>query len=224
MQTPPPPDDQPTVPGGEQQGSYPPVPPARPFPQQPMPQQPQPYPGMYGQPPYASYPSYPPYGPYGPPPLPSQPPRSSNKGLWIGLSILGVVIVLSCVACAVGAGLLINAAGRTFTSSLGPDLVATELCSDETASDYVAVYDLFSSNLQSQMTQGQFVTASQAREQANGVVRSCTPQPPSQPQNGRARVQITLTLNDGQHNGSITVVQSGGIWQIDSYDQSLGLT
>lgn len=221
-----PPGEQPTMPGGdgEQQGTHPPSP-AQSYPQQPAP--PQAYPGMYGpppyppQPPYASYPGYAPYGqPYAPPPQ----LRSSNKGLWIGLSILGAVILLSCVGCAVGFGLLISNASHAFTSSLGPELVATELCSDEQVSDYTAVYDLFSSNLQSQTTQDQFVAASQAREQSNGVVRSCTVQPGATPQNGRARVQITLTLNDGQHTGYITVVQSGGIWQIDAYDDSLGLT
>lgn len=221
MQTPP--GDQPTMPGGEQQ-------PAQPYPPQSAPP-PQTYPGVYGQPPYAPqppygqpYPSYAPYGqPYGPPPQ-QQPPRSSNKGLWIGLSILGAVILLSCVGCAVGFGVLINNGSRAFTSTLGPELVATELCNDEQVSDYTAVYDLFSSNLQSQTTQDQFVAASQAREQSNGVVRDCAATPPGQPQNGRARVQITLTLDNGQHTGYITTVQQGGIWQIDGYDDSLGLT
>lgn len=221
MQTPP--GDEPTVPGGEQQATNPP--PAQSYPQQPVP--PQAYPGMYGQPPYppsASYPGYaPPYSqPYGPPPTPQ--PRSSNKGLWIGLSILGAVILLSCVGCAAGLGLLINNTARTFTSSFGPDFVATELCSDEEVSDYTAVYELFSSNLQSQTTQDQFVTASQAREQSKGVVRNCTAPTLSQSQDGRARVAITLTLDDGPHTGYITVVQSGGLWQIDGYDDSLGLT
>ncbi len=238
MQTPP--GEEPTVPAGERQGEAPP--PAHSYPpQQPVP--PQAYPGMYGQPPYppsasypghapsASYPGYPPsasypgYAPYGPPYAPPPPqPRSSNKGLWIGLSILGVVILLSCVGCAAGLGLLISNSTRTLTSSLGPELVASEMCSDEQISDYIAVYDLFSSNLQGQTTQDQFVAASQAREQSNGVVRDCVAQPGAQPQNGRARVQITLTLNDGQHSGYITLVQRGGLWQIDSYDDSLGLT
>ena len=225
MHTPPPPGDGPTLPGGEPRAPNPPVPPAHPHPQQPMPPvAPEPYPGAYGQPPYApqpAYPSYPAYAPYGPPP---QSPRSSNKGLWIGLSILGVVILLSCVACAVGVGLLINNASRTITSTLGPAVVAEELCGDEENSDYVAVYDLFSSNLQSQTTQDQFVTESQAREQATGVVRQCSAAPASQVTGDSARVQITLTLNDGQHEGFITLVQQGGLWQIDSYDSSLGLT
>lgn len=227
MQTPPPPGDEPTMPSGQHTPPhqpdvppYPPrdVPPAHSYPQ------PYPYPGMYSPP--SSYAPYPSHMPYGPPPYapPPQPPRSSNKGLWIGLSILGAVILLSCVACAVGFGFLINAAGRTLTSSLGPDLVATELCTDEENSDYIAVYDLFSSNLQTQMAQNDFVAASQAREQASGVVRDCMAQPPGQVQSSSARVQITLTLNDGQHDGFITVVQSGGLWQIDSYDSSLDLT
>lgn len=229
MHTPPPPGDGPTLPGGEPQASNPPVPPAHPHPQQPMPPiPPEPYPGAYGQPPYApypprpAYPPYPAYAPYGPPQAP-QPPRSSNKGLWIGLSVLGVVILLSCVACAVGVGLLINNASRTFTSTLGPAVVAEELCGDEQNSDYVAVYDLFSSNLQSQTTQDQFVAESQAREQANGVVRQCSAAPASQVTSDSARVGITLTLDDGPHNGYITLVQQGGVWQIDSYDSSLGL-
>ena len=238
MQTPPSPGDQPTVPSGQftppHQPDVPPyprhdAPPATPYPHQPMPpvsphHSPQPYPGAYGQPPYAPYgpyPPYPPYAPYGPPP---QPPRSSNRGLWIGLSILGAVILLSCIGCAVGAGLFISSASRTFSSSFGPDLVAAELCTDETNSDYTAVYNLFSSNLQSQTSQDQFVAASQAREQSNGVVRNCTEQPATQSQDGSSRVEITLTLNDGQHDGFITLVLSGGIWQIDSYDDSLGLT
>ncbi|HEX6800174.1 MAG TPA: hypothetical protein VF116_20850 [Ktedonobacterales bacterium] len=226
----PPPGGEPTVPGHEPQAAPPHVPPAHPHPQQPMPPMPPPqYPGVYGQPPYAPYPPYPPYpphpayAPYGPPP-PPQPPRSSNKGLWIGLSILGVVILLSCVACAVGVGLFISNASRTLTSSLGPAVVAEELCADEENSDYVAVYDLFSSNLQGQTTQDQFVAESQAREQTNGVVRQCSAAPSSQVTGNSARVEITLTLDDGQHDGFITLVQQGGLWQIDSYDSSLGLT
>lgn len=225
MQTPP--GGEPNVPGGEQQDANPPpASPTQPYPpQQSVP--PQAYPGMYGQPPYppsASYPGYaPPYGPpYGPPSAP--PPRASNTGLWIGLSILGAVILLSCVGCAAGLGLLINNTTRTLTSSVRPELVATDLCNDEEVSDYIAVYDLFSSNLQSQTTQDQFVAASQAREQSKGVVRSCLVQPGAQSEDGRARVAITLTLNDGSHKGYITVVQSGGLWQIDGYDDSLGLT
>ncbi|HKS69018.1 MAG TPA: hypothetical protein VJQ45_01260 [Ktedonobacterales bacterium] len=225
MHTPPPPGDGPTLPGGEPRASNPPVPPAHPQPMPPI--SPEPYPSAYGPPPYAPYPpqpAYPPYPAYAPYGQPPQPPRSSNRGLWIGLSILGVVILLSCVACAVGVGLLINNASRTLTSTLGPAVVAEELCGDEENSDYVAVYDLFSSNLQSQTTQDDFVAASQAREQAKGVVRDCTAAPASQVTGESARVQITLTLDDGQHNGYITLVQQGGLWQIDSYDSSLGLT
>lgn len=212
------------MPSGEQQGTNPPSP-MQSHPQQPVP--PQAYPGMYGQPPYppsASYPGYAPYGPPYGPPAPQKQPRSSNKGLWIGLGVLGAVILLSCVGCAAGLGLLINNTARTISSSLGPELVANDLCSDEEVSDYTAAYELFSSNLQSQTTQDQFVAASQAREQSKGVVRDCAAQPGAQSQNGRARVAITLTLDDGPHSGYVTVVQSGGLWQIDGYDDSLGLT
>lgn len=223
------PDGEPTVPGGEPQVPNPRVPPAHPHPQQPVPPvPPEPYPGVYGQPPYAPYaphPPYPPsqpYAPYGPPP--SQPPRSSNKGLWIGLSILGAVLLLSCVACAVGVGLLINNASRTLTSSLGPELVANQFCVDEENSDYAAVYELFSPNLQSQTTQQEFVAQRQAREQTNGVVQSCTAQPPTQVTSDSARVAITLTLDDGPHSGVLTLVQQRGVWLVDGYDSSLGLT
>jgi hypothetical protein len=210
------------MPGGEQQPGNPPIPPVSPYPQ---PTAPQAYPGYapYGQPPYPPYPGSAPYGqpPYPPPP---QPPRSSHRGLWIGLSILGAALLLSCIGCGVLGIIAIRNTASTLSTTLGPAVVANDLCLYEETPDYTSVYSLFSPTLQDQMTQDQFVAASQAREQFNGVVRNCTAQTPTQVQGGHAQVEITLTLNDGQHSGSIALVQQGSIWLIDSYDASLGLT
>lgn len=216
------------------QPPYPPTTPA----QQPYPAAPQPpyppysYPPAYGQPgaPGAYPPPYP--YPYPYPPMPPQQPKQSHKALWITLSILGGVILLSCIACSAFAAISLNRVGKQITSSLGPTLTAQEFCSDMEIQDYDSAYSLFSANLQSQVTSDQWSAKNQARDLSDGQVSACTVMPNSNlPQGGRANLQIQITRNGdtsstatGSQTGVLTIIQEGSQWKIDNIDASLGLT
>lgn len=195
-------------------GGVPPTPPSSPPPQQP--QYPYPYPGPYPYP----YPY-----PYGPGP---QPPKRSNTALWVTLSILAGVIVLSCVACGFALALAArNVPVGALSSALGPQITATQFCAAEQTGDYVGAYQLFSTTLQDQWTQDQWTAANLAREQSNGAVRDCQVVPTGgSTTSDTATIQIQLTLDDGQHTGALTLVSDSdtGLWQIDAIDPGLGLT
>lgn len=204
-------------------GEMPPTPPGSPSPQQPQYPYPYPSPGFYPYP----YPYPTPYGP-GPPP-----PRRSSTGLWVTLSILAGVIVLSCVGCGVALVLAArNVPVGALSSALGPQITATQFCAAEQTGDYVGAYELFSSQMRDQWTQDQWTAANQAREQRNGAVRDCQIVPASgsttgdTSTSGTATVQIQLTLNDGEHAGALTLVNNSdsGTWEIDAIDPGLGLT
>ena len=112
-------DPQPTEPGfpdlpplpGQQQGGYPQGG----------------YPQEYGPPPpYSPQPRYgppPPYGPqpaYGPPPgTPPPPRRGSNTGLWIGLGVGGVVLVILAIACIGPLGAFLLSSGDSTADPTG---------------------------------------------------------------------------------------------------------
>lgn len=200
-------------------GEIPPTAPGAPSPQQP--QFPYPYPYAYppGQYPYP----YPYPHPYGPAP---QPPKRSNTALWVTLSILAGVIVLSCVGCGVALMLAARSVPTgALISALGPQTTATEFCAAEQTGDYVGAYQLFSTRMQDQWTQDQWTAANLAREQQNGAVRDCQVVPGSgSTSSDSASVQIQLTLDDGQHVGPLSLVNDSDIWEIDAIDPGLGLT
>jgi hypothetical protein len=109
----------------------------------------------------------------------------------------------------------------------GSAFTATEFCADEEQQNYSAAYKLFSSNLQSQMTQDAFVSRAQQLDTEGGMVSNCNAVPDStQVANTSATYQLTVTRGTGSAattNGAITLINSNGSWQIDSIDQSLGL-
>jgi hypothetical protein len=145
--------------------------------------------------------------------------------LWVTLSILAGVIVLSCVACGFALALAArNVPVGALSSALGPQITATQFCAAEQTGDYVGAYQLFSTTLQDQWTQDQWTAANLAREQSNGVVRDCQVVPTSD--TATVQIQLTLTLDDGQHTGALTLVSDSdtGLWQIDAIDPGLGLT
>jgi hypothetical protein len=211
MQSPPPPGEMPPT---SSPGETPPTPPGSTQPQQPQYPYQYPYPGPYPYP----YPY-----PYGPAP---QPPKRSSAALWVTLSILAGVIVLSCVGCGVALVLVARSVPTdAFVSALGPQITATQFCAAEETSDYVGAYELFSATLRDQWTQDQWTAANQAREQNNGAVRDCQVVPTGgSTTSDTTTVQIQLTLDDGEHAGSLTLVNDSGSWEIDAIGPGLGLT
>jgi hypothetical protein len=138
------------------------------------------------------------------------------------------VLLLSCVACV---GLIFwvgsqAANNPTFASTLA----VTAFCGNEQQQRYTAAYDEFSTNLQSQMTRDQFVSASQAHDSAGGTVSDCTASPTGvvQQNDTSASFDVTVTRGTGAtaatSDGTITLVKEGGSWKIDNIDPSLGLT
>lgn len=209
---------------------YPPYPPYSPYPPTyPGATPEQPYgPPPYGQPPYGqpygTPPMYPPYPPYPPP------QRNSHKTLWIILGVVGGVLLLSCVACA---GIVFYAGQQVANSPiLGSSIAISEFCTDEEQQDYVAAYNQFSTQLQGQITQDQFLSRSQQLDGTNGPVSQCTPSPSTdaQPSSASATFDVTVerSASTGAQpttaTGTITLVKSGGAWRIDSIDSALSLT
>lgn len=217
-------------------GPYDPNQPPTPPPYSPYPPT---YPGaapgqpLYGQPPYGQ----PPYGqPYGAPPMypaypgypPPQPQKNSNRTLWIILGVVGGVLLLACLAC-VG---IVYVVGQQVASSplLGSTVVVSTFCAEEESQDYAAAYNQLSANLQGQMTQDQFVSRSEALDTSNGTVSQCSPAPSGDAAQGSSNVSFDMTIQrdlngtTSSSTGTITVVNSGGSWKIDTIDSSLGLT
>lgn len=84
------------------------------------------------------------YGPPGQPPFVAQPPQQkrSLKWLWITLSGLGSLIVLSCIACFLVGGLSFNA----IRQAVGPAFVTGEYYQYVQSQQYDKAYALFASN------------------------------------------------------------------------------
>lgn len=222
-------------------GPYDPTPPSGGYPQNPPPYQGYPpYPGEvpqqspYGQPPYGQQP----YGqqPYGPPqvypgypgyPAP-QPQKNSNRTLWIILSVVGGVLVISCLACV---GLIVFLGGQLFSSPVfGSTLAVTQFCTYEKDQQYPQAYRLLSSSMQNQMTQDQFTQRSQSLDTSQGVVSQCVPSTSGTnlATDTSASFPVTVTRGTGSTatttNGTITLVKESGSWKIDSIAPSLSLT
>lgn len=183
---------------------------------------------VYGQQPYGAPPVYPGYPGY--PGYPVPPQTNSNRTLWIVLSVVGGVLVLSCVLCV---GVFFWAGSRILGSPLiGSATTLGEFCSYEERQNYQQAYGLFSSNLQNQMTQSQFAQASQNHDTTSGPVTYCSTSASSQgnaPQasDTSASFPVVVTRGSGSTatsaNGTITLVKQNGAWKVDSVDQSLGL-
>jgi len=136
------------------------------------------------------------------------------------------VIVLSCVACGFALALAArNVPTGALNSTFGPQITTTQFCAAEASGDYVGAYELFSTQLQQQWTQQQWSDANQAREQSNGDVRNCEILSGGDAHGAdTVNVQLQLMLNDGQHTGSLQLVNQDGAWVIDMIDTALGLT
>jgi hypothetical protein len=182
----------------------------------------------YGYPPYPYPPAQYAYPyPYAVP----QPPRESNRALWITLSIVGGVLLVVCVSCSVLFAISIGRAANNVNQFLGPTIAADTFCMDMQEQQYAVAYGQLSRTLQSQMTQSQFVSAANARDQASGPVTGCTPDT-SSPRGGAngapALVHVTVTRGSGSgadftSSGDLTLVQEDGTWKVDAIDSSLGL-
>lgn len=177
---------------------YPPYP--------PYPGYPPPYPGAAPGQPYAQQP------PYGPPPMypaypgyPPLPQKKSNRTLWIVLGVVGGVLLL-CVICGVAGIFLVQSVLKS--PVVGATITVSEFCADEQTQQYTSAYDLFSPNLQSQITQDDFVSRAQRFDAANGMVSDCTPSTSS------------AQVNDTTATFTLSVVRGGSLPSTSTGDDS----
>ncbi len=174
-------------------------------PQQPPYQQPPYQQQQYGMPPYA----------------PPQPPKKSLRWLWITLGIIGGIIVLSCIGCAVASAFGISFLAKTVGQ---PAIVASSYYQAIKQQDYAKAFTYLDTSAISlpngqQATQAAFTTAGQVLDQAQGVVTSYTPSN-IQTNNGVATITMTVTR---QHSSSsyqvhLELKQEGNDWKITSID------
>jgi hypothetical protein len=131
------------------------------------------------------------------------------------LSILGVLVLGACIACGIAVASFANVASQFAQTYARPLLVEQDFCNDEKSQDYAAAYQLFSSALQARMTQDQFVSSSQLRDQSSGVITSC--QLSGAPAVGDSTATLTLDITratSGTVSGEISLVIEGSAWKI----------
>ncbi|HEV8193046.1 MAG TPA: hypothetical protein VGP82_16405, partial [Ktedonobacterales bacterium] len=203
--------------------------PYTPPPTTPPPTTPPPY-----QPSYVQQPGYPqqpqggyPAQPYAPPPQ----AKSSNRGLFIGCGIALAAVLLICGTVSVVAYVGAQRAGdavKNFGTAAQAGLIVTEFCSQMQSQSYGQAYQDLSSNVQSKQTQDQFVKAMQDRDIKDGAVQLCTEgRSDALPavSGSTATIQIQVARGDPNNvkTGTLTLVEEGSNWKVDSADSSLDL-
>jgi hypothetical protein len=171
----------------------------------------------YGQPTAPSQPLYP-YPGYGPPSQgltqTAPAPRTSRRGLIIGL-VAGVLVVAL-----LGAGAFVG-----INQYQAPANAAQQFCNNLKAQDYVATYSMLASGLQAQYSSDEFSLGAKTLDQSEGAVTACGQA------NGSA-YNYTLFGNTATISAVITRAQSGSLtgtlhlvnqngWKISGIDTSL---
>jgi pSer/pThr/pTyr-binding forkhead associated (FHA) protein len=160
-------------------------------------------------PPYTAAPSY--YSSYQQPaPAPSAPStrERGRKNSRFRLYAIGAGIALLLIAGVIVAVAVSNASSPTKT--------LTDFCTDYKAGNFSAAYDLFSSNLQGQISRAQFVSSqTQASNQVGGVI-GCTVSNVAESDPSATGI-VTFTATNGQtfvnHD---KLVDQNGTWKIDN--------
>lgn len=161
--------------------------------------------------------------------------QSQNRAVRLALGAVGILVLAVCAALTVSVAAAVLPslrATRQPTVAAGPDptTVVSQFCDDEQSQRYTQAYALFSTHLQSQITQAQFVQRAQQLDTTKGTVSQCEPV-----QGGEASLTPTSESFDmavgrtvqgttTDYSGTIGVVKIGSAWGIDSLDASLGLT
>lgn len=168
----------------------------------------------------------PPYNPsqYAPPPVPGyaqvpQQPKRSLRWLWITLSIVGGVLVLSCAGCVIA-----SAMGYNFlkTTVVGPTEVANSYYQAIENQDYSQAYGYLANNMQTTsgqtLSQNLYTTAAQGKDTTDGQVTNFT-QTNFSNNNGVASITMTVTRNGSVYDVHLKLQQdSSSTWRITSYD------
>lgn len=173
------------------------------------------------------------YSPY----PPSQSPHDRPEQLPIERSPLfrgggGVLALAAVVVLLLAAAIVYFDVVPIVTQGDAQASAARQFCADEVHQDYPAAYGLLASGYTRfyQVGQDQFVQALQQRDQRLGPLRACTITGRDYMRTFASTVfgqigfvfQVTVTLNDGSHAGTITVVSDHG-WKVRYLDAQLHL-
>ena len=187
----------------------------------------------YQQPPTQyNAPQYPPYN-AGQPQEPyypgfQQPPKKSLKWLWITLSIVGAVLILSCSICGFVA-YRIGQSAQTVTGQFGksfvPLLVVNEYYQSIESQQYSKAYSYLDQNIQtttgSPITVDAFTNSAKAIDSQKGTVTtfvaSGTPGLDSTGKQATFTVQVTRG-SSAPYTATISLKLESGTWKIVSYD------
>ncbi len=173
---------------------------------------------QYGAPPYNQPPP-----PYGAPPvpgyaqIPQQQPKRSKRWLWITLSIVGGVLVLSCIGCVVLGALGYNFLAPTVSASV----TASSYYQAIENQDYTKAYSYLASNMQTTsnqpLTQGLFTQVAQTRDLRDGQVTNFS-QTNISTNNGTASVAMSVTRSGQSYVVQLQLQQINGNWVITQFD------
>jgi len=181
----------------------------------------------FGTPPY-NPPGAAPYNPapYGAPPVPGyaqapqpQQPKKSLRWLWITLSIIGGVLVLSCAGC-ITLGVL---GYNIFAPTVGSTVTANSFYQAIEGQDYTKAYSYLASNMQTTngtaLTQDVFTTGAMAEDSSLGTVTNFS-QTSVSTSNGTASVTMSVTRSGGQsYVVHLKLQQINGNWVIIQFDR-----
>ncbi|MBE3561559.1 MAG: hypothetical protein IMW89_20410 [Ktedonobacteraceae bacterium] len=181
-------------------------------PQQPPPVQPY---GPYGPQPQMSY-----GPPYGPPPLYAPPPqpKQSKRWLWITLSVIGGIVLLSCIGCTI-------AFGQFVSPIAGPVITVSAYYASIQQQDYAKAYSYLDTNEatikgQQITSQDAFTKLAQNADATEGKVTAISSGSGFQPPLGSTTARMTLEITRGSKTYPVTLQlkKIGNDWKISSAD------
>jgi hypothetical protein len=120
----------------------------------------------------------------------------------------------------------VTSALDTASKTIPARLTVLAFCSAEQSQNYESAYaQLFSSQLQQQLSESDYEQTSQALDQEHGVITSCARADNSSDTVTGDTVTIALTVSRGSifYTGDIVVVKQGNDWRINQIDTSLDL-
>jgi hypothetical protein len=170
-----------------------------------------------------------------------QQPKSggSSKALWIILSIVGAVLIISCITGVVFVARSVGSGFSSITRTVDAEVTVQEFCTAVETQDYTTAYQHLSSNLQQTYSQDQFTQDNTNFDNTLGQVTSCSVS--GQPVASGSQVSVTVnvertppsptpdssgnigTSSPSNETGQVTLIQENGQWKIDSIDSSLSL-